>query len=337
MRVLFKDSPFHSQRQYQKKVWIYPAHLAMFATHLRDQGNEVVWLGEDDGKFDRIIESDRQIDVDYEKLPIPDRVFTNSMNPKYLKYGNYKKSRGTHLLSSNLCWYGRCSFCVDTERLQAGEHRGVRSVDHVLSEIDDCIRIGHNEIFDDAGTLPIGAWLQEFCEKMIRSKRNKKIMLGANMKPISEKVVPFKLMKEAGFRFMLVGVESANQKTIDLIHKGQESDKVIENMKAMNDAGLEVHLTSMFGYHWETHEDAMRTVNEIHYLLRKGYVKTAQASVYMPPRTAPPANAEAQKYVHKVYDIYKDPRYWLRKILDLRRWEDITYLLRRVGHVKHAD
>jgi radical SAM superfamily enzyme YgiQ (UPF0313 family) len=157
------------------------------------------------------------------------------------------------------------------------------------------------------------------------------------MKPISEKVVPFKLMKEAGFRFILVGVESANQKTIDIIKKGQESHNVVKNMKAMNDAGLEVHLTSMFGYPWETHEDNMRTVNEIHYLLRKGYVKTAQASVFMPPRTAPPANADAQKYIQKVYDIYKDPRYWWRKFLDIKRIEDITYLLRRVGHVKHAE
>jgi hypothetical protein len=108
-------------------------------------------------------------------------------------------------------------------------------------------------------------------------------------------------------------------------------------MKAMNDAGLEVHLTSMFGYPWETHEDAMRTVNEIHYLLRKGYVKTAQASVYMPPRTAPPANADAQKYIQKVYDIYKDPRYWFRKVLDLKRWEDAAYLLKRLPLVRHAE
>lgn len=173
--------------------------------------------------------------------------------------------------------------------------------------------------------------------RKVNKKAKKKIMLGCNMKPISEKVVPFKLMHEAGFRFILVGVESANQATIDKIKKGQESHNVVKNMKAMNDAGLEVHLTSMFGYPWETHEDNMRTVNEIHHLLLKGYVKTAQASVFMPPRTAPPASCDAQKYIQKVYDIYKDPRYWVRKAMDIKRWEDITYLLKRVGHVKHAE
>jgi hypothetical protein len=76
---------------------------------------------------------------------------------------------------------------------------------------------------------------------------------------------------------------------------------------------------------------------EIHHLLLKGYVNTAQASVFMPPRTAPPAKADAQKYIQKVYDIYKDPRYWLRKVLDIKRIEDITYLLKRIGHVKYAE
>ena len=323
----------------------------MYATYLRNQGHEVVWDYPKWVKRDQpeqriiqfestfspsnIIKDDFQIDVPFDQLPYPDRIFTDAKNPRWQSYGNYKFHPATHMMASNLCWWGRCTFCIDTEKLKT-EKRGIRSVDHVMEEIDDLIAQGYREVFDDSGTFPIGAWLNEFCEKMIKSGRNKKIVVGCNMKPIAEKVVPFKLMKEAGFRFILVGVESANQKTIDRIKKGQESNKVIENMKAMNDAGLEVHLTSMFGYEWETHEDAMRTVSEIHYLLKKGYVKTAQASVYMPPRTAPDANSPAQKYIQMVYDAYKKPWYWWRKITDVRRLEDLTYLLRRIGHVKEA-
>ena len=349
MRYLFPLSPYNQQRQFQKPVWVYPAHLAMYATYLRNEGHEVVWDSKDkylETEFSKIrvnvngaitISNDFQIDMPFEKLPYPDRVFTDAKNKRWQSYGNYKYHPATHMMASNLCWWGKCTFCIDTAKLESGEKRGIRSVDHVLEEIDDLIRLGFREVFDDSGTFPIGSWLEEFCHKMIASGRNKRIIWGCNMKPIAEKVVPFKLMKEAGCRFMLVGVESANQATIDKIRKGQESSKVIENMKAMNDAGLEVHLTSMFGYPWESHEDNMRTVNEIHHLLLKGYVKTAQASVYMPPRTAPDPNSPAQKYIQKVYDIYKDPRYWVRKALDIKRWEDITYLLRRIGHVKHAD
>ena len=341
MKILFPLSKKNQQRQLQKEVWVYPCHLAAYATYLRNEGHDV-WWGDDidieeEGPFDRVIENDFQIDVPFEKLPFPDREFTDAKNKKWQAYGNYKFHPATHMMASNLCWWGKCTFCVDTLKLESGEKRGVRSVDHVLSEIDDLIENGYKEVFDDSGTFPIGEWLDEFCMKMIKSGRNKKIVLGCNMKPISERVVPFKLMKAAGFRFILVGVESANQNTIDIIKKGQESNRVIENMKAMNEAGLEVHLTSMFGYPWEMHEDAMRTVNEIHFLLKKGYVKTAQASVYMPPRTKPDPESPNQKYVQMVYDVYKNPVYWWRKIRDIKCWNDFTYLVSRLNLVKHAE
>lgn len=328
MRILFKDSRYHGQRQYEKPVDIYPAHLAMFATMLRDQGHLVKWLGKDDGTYDRVIESDDQIEAHYEDLPIPDRVWTNSMNPKYLSYGNYKMSRGTHYLSSNLCWWAGkkgCTFCRDSKRIIEGEHRGVRTVDHVMEELEDCVRIGHNEAFDDAGTIPINDWLVNLCNQMIKSGLNKRIVLGCNLKPIKQ---DFKLMKEAGFRFILVGVESANQETIDRIQKGQKADKVIENLKAMSDVGLEPHATFMLGYEWETHLDAMRTVKLAHYLLKKGYAKTAQASVFSPPRTQPDPNSTGHKYIPMIYEAYKSPEFWYRKVCDLKRWEDFTYLLR---------
>lgn len=339
MKIYFPLNPYNQQRQFQKPAWVYPAHIAMYATHLRNEGHDVTWgdfdnfAYEDEADFDLVVKDDFQIDVPFEKLPFPDREFTDAKNPRWQKYGNYKFHPATHMMASNLCWWGRCTFCVDTLKLEKGDKRGLRKVSHVLAEVADLIRLGFRESFDDSGTFPIGDWLEEFCTGMIKSGMNKKIILGCNMKPIAEKVVPFKLMKAAGFRFILVGVESANQKTIDIIKKGQESSKVIENMKAMSDAGLEVHLTSMFGYEWETHEDNMRTVNEIHHLLKKGYVKTAQASVFMPPRTAPPEDHPAQKYIKQVYDAYKQPWYWWRKIKDIKSMHDLTYILGRVNHL----
>ena len=322
MRYLFPLSPYNQQRQFEKPVWVYPVHLAMYATYLRDKGHDVGWgkefleEGLDKPQYAemlardyniKVIKTDSQIDVPFENLPFPDRVFTDAKNPRWQSYGNYKFHPATHMMASNLCWWGKCIFCVDTLKLQKGEKRGLRSVDHVLEEIDDLIRLGFREVFDDSGTFPIGEWLTEFCNKMIKSGRNKKIVVGCNMKPISEKVVPFRLMKEAGFRFILVGVESANQKTIDLIKKGQDSEKVIENIKAMSDAGLEIHLTSMFGYEWENHEDA---------------------SVYSPPRTAPDQESKGHKYVPMIYDAYRSPEFWYHKIKDIKRWEDITYMAR---------
>lgn len=352
MRYLFPLNPTNQQRQYEKMVWVFPAHLAMYATYLRNKGHEVYWgnhhyekvtkhdefcgidrlitwshkcrcSGKEINDFNKVIKDDFDIDVPFEKLPYPDRIFTDAKNPRWQSYGNYKFHPATHMMASNLCWYGRCTFCIDTAKLEGGEKRGVRAVGHVMEEIDDLISQGYREVFDDSGTFPVGHWLNYFCSEM--QSRKKKITIGCNMKPVK---LDYKMMANAGFRFILVGIESANQETVDKIHKGQRSEDIIPIMKSMANAGLEVHLTSMFGYEWETHEDAMRTVKLVHYLLKNGYVKTAQASVYSPPRTKPDPNSSGHKYIPMIYDAYKSPAFWIRKLQDIKRWEDITYLLR---------
>lgn len=332
MRYLFPLNRWNQQRQFEKPVWVYPAHLAMYATYLRNQGHAVEWREANKEelypfpvRFDVAVKDDYQIDVPFIQLPYPDRIFTDAKNPRWQSYGNYKFHPATHMMASNLCWWGKCTFCVDTKKLEEGEPQQTRSVAHVIEEIDDLIANGYKEVFDDSGTFPVGKWLEEFCAEMRKHGRDRKIKVGCNMKPVK---LDFRMMKEAGFRFILVGVESVNQETLDRIKKGQHQLNVERNLKAMADAGLEPHLTSMFGYEWETHEDAMRTVHFIHNMLKKGYVKTAQASVYSPPRTKPDPNSPGHKYIPMIYDAYRSPEFWFRKLSDIKCWEDITYLAR---------
>lgn len=327
MRYLFPLSPWNQQRQFEKEVWVYPAHMAAYATYLRNKGHEVLWDKKDNylSSNDITIKDDFQIDRPFDQLPYPDRLFTDAKNPRWQAYGNYRKHPATHMMVSNLCWYGKCTFCIDTKKLQEGEKRGIRSVDHVMEEIDDLISQGYKEVFDDSGTFPVGDWLTEFCLKMKIGNRNKKIRLGCNMKPVN---IDYKMMADAGFRFILVGIESANQETLDRIQKGQKADKQVECLKRMSEAGLYPHLTSMFGYEWETEEDAQRTLDMIHYLLRKGHVKTAQASVYSPPRTRPDPNSHGHKFIPRVYDVLQYPDFWYHKIKDIKDLDDVKYMLR---------
>lgn len=342
MKYLFKLNPYNQQRQFEKPVWVYPAHLAMYATYLRNNGQEVNWGGDEffypinypfnmtlNPYFDKVITTDDQITIPFEKLPFPDRTFTDAKNKRWQSYGNYKFHPATHMMASNLCWYGKCTFCIDTKKLET-EPRGLRSVDHVIEEIDDLIKNGYREVFDDSGTFPVGEWLEEFCAKMNSSSmtvgcRKDHIKIGCNMKPVN---IDYKMMANAGFRFILVGLESANQETLDRIQKGQKANTQEIYIQKMSEAGLEPHLTTMFGYEWELHKDAMNTVNMVHRLLKKGYAKTAQASVYSPPRTKPDPSSKGHKYIPKIYDAYKSPQFWYHKIKDIRCIEDITYLIR---------
>ncbi|GAH77471.1 unnamed protein product, partial [marine sediment metagenome] len=58
-----------------------------------------------------------------------------------------------------------------------------------------------------------------FCEGMVKRGYNKKIIIDCNFRfdyLIEERA---KMMKEAGFRLMKLGLESANQKTLDRLRK----------------------------------------------------------------------------------------------------------------------
>lgn len=337
MRYYFELNPYNQQRQFEKPVWVYPAHLAMYATYLKQHGQSVQWGGKAEShptinaNYHHIIKNDTQITVPFEKLPFPDRTFTDGKNKRWQSYGNYKFHPATHMMASNLCWYGKCTFCIDTAKLEAGEGRGLRSVDHVIQEIDDLIAQGYKEVFDDSGTFPIGKWLTEFCMKMrmttpgSRDRRCDKIKIGCNMR-VQE--VDWKMMADSGFRFILMGIESANQVTLDKIKKSQVATEMVSIIKAASDAGLEPHGTFMTGYPWEVYEDEKNTIDLCHYLLRKGYLKTAQASVYSPPRTKPDPNSPGHRYLPRFYDVYKSPEFLFRKVADIKRWEDFTYLVR---------
>ena len=70
----------------------------------------------------------------------------------------------------------------------------------------------------------------------------------------------YKLMKKAGFRMILFGLESANQKTLDKINKNLRVEEIEPALKMCKYAGLEPHITVMVGYPWETKKDIENTV-----------------------------------------------------------------------------
>jgi len=60
---------------------------------------------------------------------------------------------------------------------------------------------GIREIFDDAGTLPVGKWLDDLCHQLIATGLNKKVVIGCNMRFAALNQAQYHLMKQAGFSF----------------------------------------------------------------------------------------------------------------------------------------
>lgn len=220
-----------------------------------------------------------------DQMPLIDRELT-----KWKIYSqnntNFKYKPGAYIMSGRDCWWGKCTFCswVTTH---PGHTFRTFSVDHTIKEIEYLLSLGIREIFDDSGTLPIGPWLQELCQELIKRGLNKKVVLGCNMRFGALNQEQYNLMAEAGFRFVLYGLESSNQKTLDKINKNTKVSDARKTLLMAKKAGLEPHITIMIGYPWETLQDAQNTLAEARKLFREGIVDSMQATMLIPyPGTA---------------------------------------------------
>lgn len=151
------------------------------------------------------------------------------------------------------------------------------------------------EIMDDSGTFQVGDWLREFCQGMIDRGYSKKIRISCNMRFNSGLTrEDYQLMGRAGFRFILYGLESANQKTLDRIDKNLKVEQIEPALRLAKEAGLNPHPTAMVGYPWETKEEAQNTLDFAKEMFKKGYADSLQATIVTPyPGT--PLFAEAKE------------------------------------------
>lgn len=196
------------------------------------------------------------------------------------KNGNFRKLPGTYIMSGRDCWHGRCTFCSWTTLYPTFR---VRKPEDVVDEIGTLVdRCGIREIMDDTGTFPVGDWLRKFCRLMIDRGYNKRVTMDCNMRFGALTREDYALMKQAGFRFVLFGLESANQSTLDRLQKGLRVDDILAGVRAASSAGLDVHVTVMFGYPWETPDDVNRTVALARDLLIRGLAYTLQVTLVIP-------------------------------------------------------
>lgn len=290
---------------------------------------------------------------DLNELPMIDRKLTK-WKLYSEKNGNYSRTPGTYTMAARDCWYHKCTFCSWTT-LYNEYH--MRSPEKLLDEIGVLIEEYHvKEIMDDSGAFPVGEWLHTFCQGMIDRGYNKKVIMDCNMRFSMLTLEEYKLMKKAGFRFVLFGLESANQATLDRINKGEKIETMIESCRLAKQAGLSPHVTIMFGYPWETAGDIANTVKLGQELLKKGYAHSLQATIVIPypgtplnkeckengwlttedyeeydmrrPVMKTPVGDDALKEaVQAVYKIAFNPEFLARRVAGIRSIDDIKFFV----------
>jgi len=361
--ALPKESFENSKVDYILTGGDYDFLLLNLANHLtkKEKLEPGIWYREkgkvkDTGKF--------QLNHNLNDLPFIDRELTR-WRMYSRKNGNYKRTPGTYIMSGRDCWWHKCTFCAWTTLYP--QYR-VRKPESVLEEIGMLIeKYGVKEIFDDTGAFPIGEWLKKFCNLMIEKGYNKKIYFDCNMRFGALSLDEYKLMKKAGFRMLLFGLESGNQKTLDRINKDLTIEQIKDSCMKAKQAGLEPHITVMLGYPWETKEDALRTVELAEYLFNKGWADTLQATTVIsypgtplfeeckknnllvsedwdyydmrkPVMKTPLSESEIKELTQRLYRVFFAPKYMLRKFASVRSVDDLKFAgkgIKKVfGHLK---
>ena len=196
------------------------------------------------------------------------------------KNGNFKRTPGTYIMAGRDCWHAKCTFCSWTTLYP--RYR-VREVKDVVDEIEMLVtKYGIRELMDDSGSFPVGGWLAEFCNEIIRRGLNRKLRIDCNMRFGRLGFDDYRLMRKAGFRLVLFGVESANQETLDRFCKALKVEEVVQGCAWAHKAGLAVHLTFMFGHAWEGKAEIANTVALARKFLANGWASTLQCTLTVP-------------------------------------------------------
>ena len=196
------------------------------------------------------------------------------------KNGNFRRTPGTYIMSGRDCWHAKCTFCSWTTLYPTYRTRDPYDV---VDEIENLVeKYGVKEIMDDSGSFPVGRFMEIFCDEMIKRGLNKKVRIDCNMRFGRLTAGDYRMMRKAGFRLVLFGVESANQLTLDRFVKALKVEDIEQGAKWASEAGLDVHLTFMFGHAWEGKEEIANTVKLARRMLAEGYASTLQCTLTIP-------------------------------------------------------
>lgn len=213
--------------------------------------------------------------------PLVNRDLVQWKNYAY-ENGNFLQTPGTYATSViRDCMFGKCTFCrYNGPDLTFSMMSVQKSLDEYQRLVED---YNVKEIFDDSGVWYRGAEARAFAKGIIdRGLHKKGAYFGFNTRfeYLDEETI--KLLAKANFRFVLIGLEAADQFTLDKLNKGYKPVHVKKALDVYAKHGLHPHLTIMVGYYWQTQEQLDQTVSMVKDLMYSGSARTLQVTLCTP-------------------------------------------------------
>lgn len=204
-----------------------------------------------------IINKPKEFIQDLDSLPFPARHLLPNLSLYRPKPTDYKELPVTSMITSRGCPY-QCTFCDNNI---FGKKARFHSPEYVVKEIEHLINnygIKDIKINDDTFILDKKRVLK-ICDLIIQ--KNIKIKWSCSIRANLADEELLKKMKQAGCWEVFLGVESGNQKILDLIKKSITIEQVKKVCKIAYDLGFQIKTAFILGHPTETKETIEQTIN----------------------------------------------------------------------------
>jgi anaerobic magnesium-protoporphyrin IX monomethyl ester cyclase len=199
-----------------------------------------------------VFTGDRRPPADLDKLPFPawELVDLSRYRPAP---NDYFRRPHASFIGSRGC-PNTCVFCP------SDSHVRFRSVPNMLEEINWLIRYHgvKDLIFWDESILISPERTRKLCEEIMRRKIDLTWTANARVDQVEPKIL--KLMKRAGCRQLLFGLESGVPKNLETLGKGFTVEQARAAVKTANEAGILALGMFIFGIPGETVDEAKQTI-----------------------------------------------------------------------------
>lgn len=155
-----------------------------------------------------------------------------------------------------------CTFCVYPQVMHGHKYRA-RSPKNVVAEFEyiaeNFADVKEVVIEDDTFTADKER-VKEICELLIAKRLHKRLSWLCNARVNTLDLETMKIMKKAGCKLLIPGIESANQQILNNIKKGTKVEQFFTYVKNAKKAGLKIHACYMIGNQGETKETMQETL-----------------------------------------------------------------------------
>ena len=196
----------------------------------------------------------------------------------------------------------RCNFCVYPQTMHghAFRARSAKSIVDEFQYIAESFPDVHEVVIEDDTFTANKKRVVEICEMLIERGLNKRLKWLCNAR-VDLDYETMRIMKKAGCRLIIPGIESGSQEILDNIKKGTKVEQFYDYVSNAKKAGLLVHACYMVGNQGETKETMEKTLK----LAITLNTDTAQFFPLIPyPGTEAYDWAKANKFIVENYEDY---------------------------------